>query len=133
MNVAAEGLLGEHDFAAYCRPREGASTVRRLVRLLLGRDVDDVGIVAADVCADAFCHNQVRAMVGALVAVGEGRQPASWPATVLAAGVRDPAVTVVPAHGLTLIEVSYPPDDQLAQRVRTTRQERSSGASNLTS
>jgi tRNA pseudouridine38-40 synthase len=128
MNSAAQGLLGEHDFAAYCRPREGASTVRRLTRLTWTREVDDAGVVVADVAADAFCHNQVRAMVGALVAVGEGRQPVSWPATVLAAGVRDPAVTVFAAHGLTLVEVSYPPDEQLAERVRSTRQERSFGA-----
>ena len=58
--------------------------------------------------ADAFCHNMVRALVGALLAVGEGRQPAGWPAEVLAAAVRDPAVRVVPPHGLCLEEVGYP-------------------------
>ena len=129
MNAAAAGLIGEHDFAAYCRPREGASTVRRLDQLTWARDRDDDGVLEATVCADAFCHNQVRAIVGALVAVGEGRRPVSWPATVLVAGVRDPAVTVVPAHGLTLVEVTYPPDGQLAARVHSARQKRSFAAS----
>lgn len=122
MNAAAAGLLGEHDFAAFCRPREGASTVRRLRTLRWERGAD--GIAAATVEADAFCHNQVRAMVGALLAVGDGRRPVDWPAKVLAARQRDSAVVVAPAHGLTLEGVGYPPDDELAQRVRTARNRR---------
>jgi tRNA pseudouridine38-40 synthase len=74
--------------------------------------------------ADAFCHNQVRAMVGALLAVGEGRRGEDWPAAVLASGVRDSGVTVVPPHGLTLVGVEYPPDAALANRARQTRQRR---------
>ena len=120
MEEAAAGLLGEHDFAAYCRPREGATTIRTLRRLRVERDAD--GVVVATVEADAFCHNQVRAMMGALLAVGEGRRPTSWPAEVLRAGVRDSAVTVAPAHGLTLVHVDYPPADQLAARAAETRQ-----------
>ena len=64
--------------------------------------------------ADAFCHNMVRALVGALLPVGEGSRPASWPAQVLAARRRDPAVRVVPPHGLSLEEVRYPEPEQLA-------------------
>jgi tRNA pseudouridine38-40 synthase len=122
MHRAASPLVGEHDFAAYAKLREGASTVRTLHRLDVDRDQDGVVVVAAE--ADAFCHNQVRAMVGALLAVGEGRRDEAWPGQVLAAGVRDSAVTVVPAHGLTLFGVDYPPDEQLADRVRTTRSRR---------
>jgi tRNA pseudouridine38-40 synthase len=119
MNAAAEGLLGEHDFAAFCRRREGASTVRCLERLHWRRDRDEV--LAADVAADAFCHNMVRSLVGALLAVGEGRRPVGWPAALLAAAQRSSEVTVAPAYGLTLVGVDYPPDDRLAERAALTR------------
>lgn len=122
MTAAAAALLGEHDFAAFCRPREGATTIRTLRRLTADREPDGVVVVAAE--ADAFCHNQVRAMVGALLAVGDGRRPVEWPGQVLAARLRDSAVTVAPSHGLTLVGVDYPPDDQLLARVATTRTRR---------
>lgn len=122
MNAAAAGLLGEHDFAAFCRPRAGATTIRELRTLHWARGLD--GIVVGTVEADAFCHNQVRAMVGALLSVGGGRRPIDWPATVLAAGVRDSAVTVVPPHGLTLEAVGYPPDDELRARAHAARRRR---------
>jgi tRNA pseudouridine38-40 synthase len=77
------------------------------------------------VVADAFCHNMVRSLVGALLAVGEGRRPPHWPAAVLAAAVRDPAVRVVPPHGLCLEEVGYPAGDELAARAAVTRTVRS--------
>ena len=110
MNEAGRPCLGEHDFAAFCRRREGATTIRALRTLAWHRD--DHGIAVATVVADAFCHNMVRALVGALLAVGEGRRPPGWPAAVLAAAVRDPAVRVVPPHGLCLEEVGYPPPER---------------------
>ncbi|MFY9929196.1 MAG: tRNA pseudouridine(38-40) synthase TruA, partial [Streptosporangiaceae bacterium] len=119
MNEAAALLLGEHDFAAFCRRREGASTIRALRALAWSRDDD--GIAVATVVADAFCHNMVRALTGALVAVGEGRQPPSWPAGVLAAAVRDPAVRVLAPHPLCLEEVGYPPPSALAARAAQSR------------
>jgi tRNA pseudouridine38-40 synthase len=122
MNAAAGTLTGEHDFAAFCRRREGATTVRALSRLDWRRDDD--GVAVACVIADAFCHNMVRALVGALLAVGEGSRPPSWPSAVLAAAVRDPAVQVVPSHGLCLEEVRYPAPGQLAARAALTRQVR---------
>ena len=121
MQNAADGLVGQQDFAAFCRPRAGATTIRTLRRLDVMRD-EHVVTVAAE--ADAFCHNQVRSMVGALLAVGEGRRPVHWPRQVLLAGVRDSAVTVAPAHGLTLVGVDYPADDRLAERVRVARARR---------
>jgi tRNA pseudouridine38-40 synthase len=123
MNEAARDCLGEHDFAAFCRRREGATTIRALRTLVWRRD--DHGTAVATVVADAFCHNMVRSLVGALLAVGEGRRPPDWPAAVLAAGVRDPAVRVVPAHGLCLEEVGYPPAADLAARAVVTRTVRS--------
>jgi tRNA pseudouridine38-40 synthase len=122
MNAAAALLLGEHDFAAFCRKREGATTVRALRRLDWERDAQ--GVAVGCVVADAFCHNMVRALVGALLPVGDGTRPATWPATVLAAAVRDPAVRVVPPHGLSLEEVRYPPPAELAARATLTRRVR---------
>jgi tRNA pseudouridine38-40 synthase len=119
MNQAALACLGTHDFAAFCRRREGASTVRELLRLEWVRAAP--GLAVATVAADAFCHNMVRALVGALLTVGDGRRPVGWLADVLAARVRDPAVMVVAPHGLCLEEVAYPPDPDLATRARATR------------
>ncbi len=121
MNRAASALLGEHDFAAYCRSREGATTIRRLIGLQWRRA--ESGLAVATVEADAFCHTMVRALVGALLAVGDGRRPTDWPALVLGAAVRDPAVAVVPPHGLTLEEVRYPDSpEELAARAAESRQ-----------
>jgi tRNA pseudouridine38-40 synthase len=122
MNEAAAALLGEHDFAAFCRRRPGATMVRTLRVLDWRRDGD--GRAVAMVVADAFCHNMVRALVGALLAVGEGRRPPGWPAEVLAAAVRDPAVRVVAPHGLCLEEVGYPGPTELAARAAETRRVR---------
>ena len=119
MNAAAALLVGEHDFAAFCKKRAGATTVRTLHELRWRRD--DAGVATATVRADAFCHHMVRSLVGAMLAVGEDRRPSSWPGDVLAAGARDPRVTVVHPHGLTLEEVRYPPDDQLAEQADRTR------------
>jgi tRNA pseudouridine38-40 synthase len=119
MNRAAVLLLGEHDFAAFCRRRPGATTIRTLLDLVWQRD--DRGVLVATVRADAFCHNMVRALVGCLVAVGEGRRRPEWAAEVLARRQRDPAVTVVKAHGLTLEEVGYPADEELAAQAARAR------------
>ena len=121
MNDASAGLLGLHDFAAFCKQRDGATTVRTLLDLSWVREGE---VITGWVRADAFCHHMVRSLVGCLLAVGEGRRGVSWPAEVLASAERDPAVTVVPAHGLTLEEVAYPPDDQLAARAQEARNRR---------
>jgi tRNA pseudouridine38-40 synthase len=122
MNEAAALLLGEHDFAAFCRRRAGATTVRELLALSWTRP--EATVAEATVIADAFCHSMVRALMGALLKVGEGARPPSWPAQVLSARVRDPVVPVVPPHGLCLEEVCYPPPGQLAQRALATRRVR---------
>lgn len=122
MNDAAQPMLGEHDFAAYCRTRPGATTIRRLLRFDWRRTADGPEPeVRATIEADAFCHSMVRALVGASLAVGEGRRSVTWPGDVLARGVRDSAVPVVAAHGLCLQAVCYPEDEHLAARARSTR------------
>lgn len=122
MNKAGRGCLGENDFAAFCRSRDGATTIRHLLRLDWART--EPGIAVATVVADAFCHNMVRALTGALLAVGEGSQPADWPARLLAARERNPAARVAPAYPLCLEEVGYPEPGQLAARAAVTRRVR---------
>ena len=126
MEASAKPLLGEHDFLSYCKPRQGATTIRTL-RALEWRRVaagPDAGLVTLSVVADAFCHSMVRSLVGAGLAVGQGRRPAAWPDELLAARSRDGAAPVAPPHGLTLEEGVYPADDELAaqaERARATR------------
>jgi tRNA pseudouridine38-40 synthase len=122
MSAASRQLLGHHDFASFCRRREGATTIRRLLELSWARN--DCGVLVGTVRADAFCHHMVRSVVGCLVAVGEGRRTPGWAGQVLAAASRDSSITVVPAHGLTLEEVGYPPDGDLAGQAEATRRVR---------
>ena len=119
MDAAARSLVGLADFAAFCRRREGATTVRTLLEYSWTR-ADD-GVLEATVVADAFCHSMVRSLVGAVVPVGEGRKPVEWPLEVLRARQRDPGVVVMPPHGLSLEEVVYPPDEELAARAAQAR------------
>jgi len=106
MNTAGAALLGEHDFVAFCRRRVGASTRRELQDLHWSRDDD--GVAVATVTANAFCHQMVRSLVGALLCVGDGRRPADWPASMLSATRRADSIAVAAAHGLTLVAVGYP-------------------------
>jgi tRNA pseudouridine38-40 synthase len=121
MALAAGLLLGEQDFAAFCRRREGATTRRTLFALDVVRGGE---LVTVSACADAFCHSMVRSLVGALLAVGEGRRPPEWPAGLLPLTARSSDVPVAPAAGLTLVGVAYPPDEELAARVLRTRARR---------
>lgn len=122
MNAAAQLLIGRHDFAAFCRPRPGATTIRTLDSYSWERT--ERGLLIARVSADAFCHSMVRALVGACIPVGEGKQEVEWPAELLRAKQRSSAVSVVPGHGLTLEAVDYPPDADLAARAEQTRARR---------
>jgi tRNA pseudouridine38-40 synthase len=119
VQAASDGLLGEHDFAAFCKRREGATTVRALQELTWSRAAD--GVVQAAVVADAFCHSMVRSLVGALLDVGRGRRVVAWPADLLRRSERASEVPVAPAHGLTLVAVDYPPAAELAARASATR------------
>ncbi|MDJ0392735.1 tRNA pseudouridine(38-40) synthase TruA [Rhodococcus sp. G-MC3] len=118
---ASARLLGLHDFAAFCKRRDGATTVRELQRFEWERVGDRL---TAYVSADAFCWSMVRSLVGAMQAVGEGRRTPEWTAGLLAARSRSSSVTVAPAHGLSLVAVDYPPAAELAARNRATREVR---------
>jgi tRNA pseudouridine38-40 synthase len=122
MNAASALLLGRHDFASFCKQREGATTIRTLEQLSWARD--ETGLVVGTVVADAFCHSMVRSLVGCLIAVGDGRRPVAWAGDVLRATERNQGVTVLHAHGLTLEQVDYPGDDEMAARAEETRTKR---------
>ena len=113
-----ENLLGLHDFAAFCRHRDGATTIRELQRLDWSRDGD---VVTAHVTADAFCWSMVRSLVGALLAVGEGRREPAGAPRCLTSTRRSSDFAAAPARGLTLVGVDYPADDELAARTEVTR------------
>lgn len=121
MNAAARYLTGEHDFAAFCKQRDGATTIRTLDELTTSRTG---AVIETSVRADAFCHSMIRALMGALTAVGHGRFEPQWAGDILAAGIRDPRVKVMAARGLTLERVDYPDQDQWAERAATTRRRR---------
>jgi tRNA pseudouridine38-40 synthase len=123
MERGALRLLGLHDFAAFCKPREGATTIRTLQEFRWDREPD--GVLVASLQADAFCHSMVRAMVGATIAVGEGRFGPERLEELRLAGERTSAFKVAPAKGLTLTEVGYPADAELAARADQTRARRS--------
>lgn len=133
MNAAADLMLGEHDFAAFCRKKPQGTTIRclrelRWVRTHDGDASDPAGgtreILMARVSADAFCHSMVRSLVGAALAVGEGRCPPEWQGDLLNLQERSSAVAVAAAHGLTLVRVDYPADSDLAARSLITRRVR---------
>jgi tRNA pseudouridine38-40 synthase len=118
LNQEAGTLLGLQDFGAFCRRREGASTIRTLLELTSRRIPSGpmTGVIECTVRADAFCHSMVRSLVGALVAVATGQRDHEWLASMTKRGVRDSTIMVMPAAGLTLEEVGYPADHELAAR-----------------
>jgi tRNA pseudouridine38-40 synthase len=151
MHAAAAPFIGEHDFAAFCRAREGASSVRTihdigwhrvggpavLGSVAAGTGPGDAtasapsgdggpadrsaGPVEFTIRADAFCHSMVRSLVGAFLAVGDGRWAVERPAELLVAAQRVPVVATAPAHGLTLVAVGYPADAGLAAQAQRAR------------
>ncbi len=122
MNQAADALTGLHDWAAFCKPREGATTVRDL-ELFRWRRADD-GVLIATVQADAFCHSMVRAIVGAGVAIGERKIDLPQLIALRDRLNRPSEFKVLPAKGLTLTAVGYPDDRELAARALRTRNRR---------
>ena len=121
MNRAAQPLLGEHDFLAYCRPREGATTIRKLRELRIIPEAEGSGVLECHVRADAFCHSMVRSLVGALIEVGRGAREETWPAQLLEKASRQDAAPIAHAHGLTLESVSYPDEAEWSAQVHRTR------------
>jgi tRNA pseudouridine38-40 synthase len=126
LRAASVPLVGEHDFAAFCKRREGATTVRAITRLDWHREPD--AVLVATIEADAFCHSMVRSLIGALLPVGDGRRAVGWPGALLSRTERAGDVLVAPANGLTLVAVGYPEGPAaLAARAEVTRRLRVPG------
>jgi tRNA pseudouridine38-40 synthase len=122
MQLASQQLLGLRDFTTFCKAREGATAVRYLKHF--SWHTSETGVFIAQLEADAFCHSMVRALVGAAVAAGRGRIAAQEVLDLANARERTSRFAVMPAHGLTLVSVEYPSDDELSARVQQTRAKR---------
>jgi tRNA pseudouridine38-40 synthase len=118
MNKTSALLLGEHDFAAFCKYREGATTIRTLEKYEWKRSPE--GFLVADIVADAFCYSMVRNLVGAVVCVADGRFDPEWIVGVLNNKERVSDSLVFPGRGLTLYQVDYPDDVELLERAKKT-------------
>jgi tRNA pseudouridine38-40 synthase len=119
LNEGASKLLGLQNFLSFCKPREGATTIRELQRFEFARAED--GVIVATVQADAFCHNMVRALIGSALYVGEGVEEPGWLYERLLAQKRDAKSILAAPHPLVLEEVAYPSDDELLARAVLTR------------
>lgn len=125
LRAASAALVGLHDFGAFCRRREGATTIRDLQQLRVHDRGDSwPGVLEIELRADAFCRSMVRSLVGGLVEVGTGRRDAAWLVDLVDRPARSGDVPVMAPHGLVLEEVGYPPDDQLAARQAEARTRR---------
>lgn len=123
MQLAADALLGLHDFVAFCKAKPHATTVRELQKFAwkdVSTDIEPQ-VYEAHVVADAFCWSMVRSLVGSCMAVGEGRRGSGFTAELLDASERSPMVPVAPAKGLSLVGVDYPSADKLQERALETR------------
>jgi tRNA pseudouridine38-40 synthase len=125
MNKASALVLGHHDFAAFCKFKEGGTTIRTLEKYQWHRD--ETGLLVAEVVADAFCYSMVRNLVGAVVCVADGRKDPSWMAELLANKERVSDSLVFPARGLSLSRVDYPSDQELIDRAKVTIGKRNDG------
>jgi tRNA pseudouridine38-40 synthase len=125
MNKASALVLGHHDFAAFCKFKEGGTTIRTLEKYQWYRD--ETGLLVAEVVADAFCYSMVRNLVGAVVCVADGRKDPSWMAELLANKERVSDSLVFPARGLSLSRVDYPSDQELIDRAKVTIGKRNDG------
>ena len=125
MNEASKLVIGHHDFAAFCKFKEGGTTIRTLAKYQWRRD--ETGLLVAEVVADAFCYSMVRNLVGAVVCVADGRKDPSWMAELLANKERVSDSLVFPARGLSLTQVDYPSDQELLDRAKVTIGKRGDG------
>ena len=125
MNSASSLVLGHHDFAAFCKYKEGGTTLRTLEKFHWERQGD---LLVASIVADAFCYSMVRNLVGAVVCVADGRKDPTWMGELLANKERVSDSLVFPARGLTLSSVEYPTNDQLLERAKVTIGKRDNGS-----
>ena len=122
MHDASQSLIGLHDFSAFCKKREGATTIRTLMKFDWSELPD--GLIKVELEADAFCYSMVRGLIGAVLAIGEGKFDKAWLENYLAGKEREAHVFAAPALGLTLVDVKYPEPSEYAKRIAETLQVR---------
>jgi tRNA pseudouridine38-40 synthase len=122
MNDASKALIGLHDFSAFCKKREGATTLRTLMKFEWTETAD--GLIKVELEADAFCYSMVRGLIGAVLAIGEGKFDKAWLENYLAGREREAHVFAAPALGLTMVDVNYPDASEYANRIGETLQVR---------
>ena len=122
VQACADALVGLHDFAAFCRPKPHATTIRD-VHSFTWSEVEPM-VYEARITADAFCWNMVRALVATCLTVGQGRRGPQWSKELLLLDARSAEVPLAPARGLTLVGVRYPDNRDLAARAEATRARR---------
>ncbi|MDU3174478.1 MAG: tRNA pseudouridine(38-40) synthase TruA [Corynebacterium striatum] len=126
MQQAAEQLVGLHDFAAFCKAKPHATTIRDLMSFewVDVSTPSEPQLYEARVGADAFCWSMVRSLVGCCLRVGEGSRGIDFAAEMLALNSRSSHIPLAPAKGLSLVQVDYPADADLAARAAQTRDRR---------
>lgn len=122
LQAAADEFLGLNDFTSFCKARPGSTAVREL--LLFEWTVNAEGVCVARIEADAFCHSMVRALVGIVCEVGQGVLSLDGVRRLRDARERTNKIPVMPAHGLSLEEIAYPPLADLGDRAELTRARR---------
>jgi len=121
LNKTSQMLIGLHDFATYCKPREHSSTVRNLMQF--DWQVID-GLFVAELKADAFCYGLVRNLIGAVLPAGAGLIAIDEPKVRLVKKQRSETIFQAPANGLVLEEISYPAPALWAAQSKITRNPR---------
>jgi tRNA pseudouridine38-40 synthase len=119
MNLAAKELIGLKDFASFCKPRAGASTIRNLTTFEVSRDPG--GLITIDIHADAFCHNMIRSLVGSIMAVADGRLSIQDLIHVQKSGKRANKFKTIDAKGLSLESIDYPDPADYAKQANLNR------------
>ena len=127
MQQAANLLVGLHDFAAFCKAKPHATTIRELESFTWeGTSTPtEPNLYQAHVVADAFCWSMVRSLVGCCLAVGQGRRDVDFATAMLAESQRSSQIPVALAKGLCLVGVDYPAPEELSARAEATRAKRS--------
>lgn len=115
MHAAAQLLVGEQDFSALRSVRCQSRTPWRHVHFV--KVYRHGQLIVVDVQANAFLHHMVRNLVGVLLQIGTGEQPASWLTKILASKERAAAGITAPAEGLYMVAVLYPDEFKIPQGV----------------
>ena len=121
MNKASQMLIGLNDFYAFCKTRDGSTTIRNLIKFKWSRKSE---VVTCEIIADAFCYSMVRGLVGAMLQVGTGKKNETWPQEIMLKRKKVTDLNVVSPKALILEEVTYPHPSLYKSQYELTRRMR---------